>query len=109
MKISESNISGSLVCPNVPEESGVYLVTDSCENVLYVGSSNNLRRRIAYLFAHVYDSSSGGYTHNASDPLIKLQIEGEELSISYIVCDDYKKTERKLISKYQPSWNKKKA
>ena len=108
MKIKETNITGILICPNIPEESGVYLIIDSLGNVLYIGSSNNLRRRIAYLFAHVYDSSSGGYTHNASDPLIKLQMAGEEMSINYIVCDDYKRIERKLISKYQPSWNKKK-
>lgn len=106
MVIAELDVAGSLVCHNVPEESGVYLVTDQSRNVLYVGSTNCLRRRIAYLEAHVRDKSSGGFTHDASDPLIHLQETGQDVHVHYIACGDYKAREVLLKNKYRPPWNK---
>jgi predicted GIY-YIG superfamily endonuclease len=105
-QITEIDISGRIVCHNIPEESGVYLVTDKSGSVLYVGSTNRLRRRIAYLEAHVYDSSSGKYTHDASEPLIKLQSDGEEIIVHYLVCENYKEKKKQLKQKYNPPWNK---
>lgn len=104
--LSEPEISGTLVCHNVPERAGVYIVTDSQGTVFYVGSTNCLRRRIAYLEAHVFDSSSGGFTHEASDPLIHFQAEGYDVYVHYIVCDDYKSREQQLKAKYNPPWNR---
>ncbi|MEA1965384.1 MAG: GIY-YIG nuclease family protein, partial [Candidatus Aerophobetes bacterium] len=86
----EHDIVGSIICHNIPEEPGVYLICDTSSNVLYVGSSDCLRRRIAYLEAHVYDSSSGKYIHNASDCLIKLQDKGKDIIVHHILCKDYK-------------------
>jgi len=95
-KLDEPDITGKLICHNIPEETGVYLVTDSYDNVLYVGQSNSLRRRIAYLHGHVRDKTRNGFTHDASDPLLRLQETGEIVSVNYIVCEDYKERERKL-------------
>ena len=104
--LREPDIAGSVVCHNIPEDVGVYLITDTSGTVLYVGKSNNLRRRIAYLEAHVYDSSSGGYTHDASEPLIRLQAEGKDILVHYILCKDYDAREHQLKQKYNPPWNR---
>ena len=104
--LQEPDIAGSIVCHNIPEDAGVYLVTNTGSTVLYVGSSNCLRRRIAYLEAHVYDSSSGKYTHDASDPLIQLQAKSKDIVVSYILCEDYKVREYQLKQKYNPPWNR---
>lgn len=104
--LSETNVAGSVVCHNIPETCGVYIVTNTGGSVLYVGSSNSLRRRIAYLEAHVSDSASGGFTHDASEPLLQFQANGNKAIVHYIICDDYKQRERQLTQKYQPPWNK---
>ena len=104
--LQEPNITGSVVCHNIPEDTGVYLVTDAGGNVYYIGSSNCLRRRIAYLEAHVYNSSSGGYTHDTSNPLIQLQAKGKNMVVHYILCKDYKMKECQLKQKYNPPWNR---
>lgn len=104
--MNEPDITGRVACQNIPEKPGVYLVTDEGGGVLYVGSSNSLRRRIAYLHAHVNDKSSGGFIHDASDPLMKYQEQGHRLSVHYIICQDYKIRERILMNKYKPPWNK---
>ena len=106
MVLAELDISGSMVCHNVPEQTGVYIVTDAGRNVLYVGSTNCLRRRIAYLEAHVRDKSGGGFTHDASDLVIHLQETGQNVHLHYIACADYKARETLLKKKYRPAWNK---
>ncbi len=105
LTLDESDIAGIIVCHNNPETSGVYVVTDENGSVLYVGSSNCLRRRIAYLEAHVRDKSSGRFTHDASDRLIELQASGNKPMVHYINCEHYRERERELIQKYRPPWN----
>ena len=72
-KLDEPDIRESFVCPNVPEAEGIYIVTDPDGHVLYVGGSKGLRKQTGYLLAHVYDSDSGGYLDDASEPLLALQ------------------------------------
>ncbi|HEV2046732.1 MAG TPA: GIY-YIG nuclease family protein [Chthoniobacterales bacterium] len=109
MKIlEEPDIIGSFVCPNVPEVPGVYVVTDDDGHVLYVGRSDGLRRRTAYLLAHVYDTSSGRYLHDGSEPLLALQAKGETASVHYLSCPNVTEREQALIAKYDPPWNKRK-
>lgn len=105
-KLNEPDIKGKEVCHNIPEAPGVYFITTFDGNVLYVGSSNCMRRRIAYLEAHVYDSSTGRFTHDASDPLLNLQSKGEEILVHLIFCDNYQAREKQLKQKYNPPWNK---
>jgi len=105
-KLDEPEIRESFVCPNVPEAQGVYLVTDADGHVLYVGRSKGLRRRTAYLLAHVYDSDSGGYLDDASEPLLALQAKGETVTVHYLQCSDSVERERALKAKYDPPWNK---
>ena len=76
--INEIDISGNITCHNIPESIGVYIVTDENDEVLYVGYSGSLRRRIAYMEAHVFDVRNNKYTHPAADQLIKLQSKGEK-------------------------------
>ena len=102
----EPDFSESFVCPNVPESEGIYVITDADGHVLYVGRSKGLRRRTAYLLAHVYDSDSGGYLDDASEPLLALQAKGENATVHYLPCSDTVERERALIAKYDPPWNK---
>ena len=105
-KLIERVIDGEIVCHNIPESGGVYIVTGANGEVMYVGSTNCLRRRISYLEGHIRDRSSGGFLHDASDPLLQLQVSGIEARVHYIVCDDFKDRERKFKTKYDPPWNK---
>ena len=105
-KLDEPEIRESFVCPNVPEAEGVYVITDVDGNVLYVARSKGLRRRTAYLLAHVYDSDSGGYLDDASEPLLALQAKGETVTVHYLQCSDSVEWEKALKAKYDPPWNK---
>jgi len=105
-KFDEPEIRESFVCPNVPEAEGVYVVTDADGHVLYVGRSKGLRRRTAYLLGNLYDSESGGYLEEASEPLLALQAKGETVTVHYLQCSDSVERERALKMKYNPPWNK---
>src|SRR5215469_9847546 len=105
-ELDEPEIRESFVCPNVPEAEGVYVVTDADGQVLYVGRSKRLRRRTAYLLGNLYDSDSGGYLEEASEPLLTLQAKGETAIIHYLECSDSVERERALKIKYKPPWNK---
>jgi excinuclease UvrABC nuclease subunit len=104
--IKEPNITGTIVCYNIPDAPGVYIVTDHQDDVLYIGSTNNLRRIIAYLEAHVHDKSANKYLNAAADPLYRFQAEGKQAKVHYIKCEDYKEKAIKLRGKYRPPWNK---
>jgi len=105
-ELDEPEIRESFVCPNVPEAEGVYVVTNADGQVLYVGRSKRLRRRTAYLLGNLYDSDSGGYLEEASEPLLALQANGETATIHYLECSDSVERERALKIKYKPPWNK---
>ena len=105
-KLDEPETGESFVCPNVPEAEGVYVVTDADGHVLYVGRSKGLRRRTALLLGNVYDSDSGGYLEEASEPLLALQAKGETATVHYFQCSDSVESERALKTKYKPPWNK---
>ena len=104
-RLDEPEIRESFLCPNVPEAEGVYVVTDGDGDVLYVGRSKALRRRTAYLLGNVYDSDSGGYLEEASEPLLALQSKGETVTVHYLQCSNSVERERALKAKYDPPWN----
>ncbi len=103
---SERKVTGSLACPNIPESQGVYVVVLSQEFVAYVGSSRNLRRRIAYLLSNVADKN-GRALHKASARLLAYQQLGGPARIDYILAKDYQAEEKRLLAKYDPPWNSK--
>ena len=105
-KFDEPDTSGYIYPHNLPEVSGVYIVTDIEDNVLYVGSTNCLRRIIAYLEAHVFDNNSQKYLNPAADPLFRYQADGNAAKVHYIECEDYGEKAKKLKVKYRPPWNK---
>lgn len=102
--LKEDNITASDVLHNIPEDSGIYIVTTSDGQVLYIGSSTTLRRRIAYLESHT--KASGKYLHNAADLLMQYQASGKTAHVHYIVTENYRSLEKELIDKYDPPWNK---
>ena len=105
-KLDEPEIRESFVCPDVPEAEGIYVVTEADGHVLYVGRSQGLRRRTAYLLGNLYDSDRGGYLEEASEPLLALQAKGETVTVHYLQCPDSAKREKALKAKYDPPWNK---
>lgn len=103
-KINEPNISGKVRCSKIPSEPGVYMVTDGKGCVLYIGYSNCLRRRIAYL------QSGSTYLHTAAGLLKDFQDRkpmADVYDVYYILDEQYKKLEKQLINKYSPPWNNK--
>lgn len=106
MKLNESAIDGEVVCHNIPESGGVYIITGTNAQVLYVGSTNCLRRTVAYLEGHIRDRSGGGFLHDASDLVLQLQASGKKVRVHYICCSDYEDEERNLKAKYDPPWNR---
>jgi len=106
IKLDEPEIRESFVCPNVPEAEGIYIVTNADGHVLYVGRSKGLRRRTAYILGNLYDSDTGGYLDEASEPLLAFQGKGENATVYYLQCSDSVERERALKAKYDPPWNK---
>lgn len=82
------------------------MITDADGDVLYVGRSKGLRRRIAYILGNIYDSDRGGYLDEASEPLLTLQGKGENATVYYLQCSNSVERERALKAKYDPPWNK---
>ena len=105
-KLDEPEIRESFVCPDVPEAEGIYVVTEADGHVLYVGRSQGLRRRTAYLLGNLYDSDRGGYLDDASEQLLALQAKGETVTVHYLQCSDSVERERALKAKYDPPCNK---
>lgn len=80
--------------PDLPEESGVYIFSDS-ESVIYVGKANNLKRRIlSYFDLHLEQKTQKMINQATGLKFIKVNNELEALLL-----------EAKLIKKHLPKYN----
>jgi len=105
--------------PDFPDKPGIYVLTCAfggesnyrLGEILYVGASNSLRRRIAYALAAPGKSAP----HPAQGPLLKFQAQRGVAKVIFCLLRD-KMPERKLeaviIEEYRkrtgtlPKWNK---
>ena len=83
--------------PNdLPDKTGVYIMKDARDNVIYVGKSISLKKRVKSYFKEYHDS-------------LKTKIMmGQFQSLEYIITDTEKEAlilEANLIKKYRPTYN----
>ncbi|GAA0180829.1 GIY-YIG nuclease family protein [Clostridium sediminicola] len=82
----------------LPTSPGVYLMKDSLDNIIYIGKSKNLKKRVNSYFYELSNRSS------KIDKLVK-----NIKDLEYILCDtefDALLLECSLIKKYKPRYNK---
>jgi len=92
--------------PFYPNRKGVYVLTNSSGQVLYVGRSKQLCRRASHLTAMQRDGTNPqGLSHIIAGLVRKLQEQGQAVFIQFIETDDDHATEIKLIREYDPPLN----
>ena len=80
----------------LPKNSGVYVMRDKSNNVIYVGKAKNLKNRV------------GGYFQNSiKHEKVQLMVDSIEDMEYFVVPSEYDAfvLERNLIAKYQPFFN----
>jgi len=106
MKWEEENATDPVELPQYPNRSGVYIITDSNDKVLYIGQSKQLSRRVSHLTALQKDKrSKTKYSHLNAGKVRRKQDKGETLYVRFIKCKDHKKCEKELLKKYKTRWN----
>lgn len=106
MRWTEANSTEPCLLPHYPNKSGVYVITDSREEVLYVGESIQLCRRASHLTAMQKDKTNKtALSHIKAGHVRTLQDEGQRLFIRFIETSDHKQVEKDLRKKYSPPWN----
>ncbi|MFZ5826717.1 MAG: hypothetical protein ACOY94_20705 [Bacillota bacterium] len=76
---------------NLPDRPGVYIITCAhpgqtsyrLGEILYIGLSNRIRRRVAYALA----SPEGSAPHSAQKPLMEIQQNGGQAMLLYVALD----------------------
>ena len=96
---------------SLPRVSGVYVVSTNKElerlrnksDILYIGRTCNLQKRIKYLLKYFLPPRfAGNWGRHTARNALKIILEETDIKvyISYVVCGNYKKIETKLIQKY---------
>lgn len=80
----------------LPKESGVYVMRDKSNNVIYVGKAKNLKNRV-----------SGYFQNSIKHEKVQLMVDSIEDMEYFVVPSEYDAfvLERNLIAKYQPFFN----
>ena len=82
-----------------PKEAGVYLFKVN-EEVIYVGSSNNLYKRMTFHRSCIRKGSADG---NKQDLYQFLQ--SNPFTVEFQTTDSYRQLEQELVEKYHPKYN----
>lgn len=88
-----------------PQASGVYWFVDKTNNVIYVGSSKNLYKRMGCHRKSIRD----GYSHSNRKKVqqdLYLFLQQNEFKVKYKLTLDYICLEKHLIKMYNPIFNK---
>jgi excinuclease UvrABC nuclease subunit len=89
---------------DIPQDSGVYLLFDSNLELIYIGKSDNIRRRI---LQHTSNKSKRYKDDDDYGYLTKIPL-GEAIYYSYVKVDDSSQREcyeKILISIFKPRYN----
>lgn len=93
--------------PYYPDTAGVYLLSDALGNVLYVGYSKQLCRRVSHLSAMQADkTNAAGLTHIKARLVRQHQEEKGPMFVEFTECRDFMRLKDKLIKEHNPPWNK---
>ena len=96
---------------SLPRVGGIYMISTDKElerlrdksDILYIGRTSNLQKRIKYLLKYFLPSEFAGNwgRHTVRDALrIILKETDIKVYISYVVCGNYKEIETRLLQKY---------
>jgi excinuclease UvrABC nuclease subunit len=94
LPIERYNSKGQKTITNfdIPEDSGVYFIFDKDNNLIYVGSSTNIRRRIAQ--------------HQGIGITITRMVKPEDIDkVSFIITNNYICLEEDFIKAFKPKYN----
>ena len=90
-----------IVLDTFPKESGVYLFKAN-EEVIYVGSSNNLYMR---MIKHRSSIRKGANNSGTSKQDFYQYLQINHFTVEIHLADNYKLLEQDLIEKYHPKYN----
>lgn len=96
---------------SAPACSGIYMVTTDRElervrgrsDVLYIGRSGNLRKRMKYLLKYFLPADfAGNWGRHIARDVLKTILDETDLKvfISYATCGNYKQVETLLLQKF---------
>ena len=83
----------------IPKEAGAYLLKIN-EEVIYVGSSNNLYRRMTFHRSCIKQGSDHGYKQDLYECL-----QTNPFTVEFQLTNDYRQLEQELVEKYHPRYN----
>ncbi len=92
-----------IVLCSFPKEAGVYLFKANDE-VIYVGSSNNLYKRMVNHRIYIKQCSKDGHQQD----LYKF-LQSNHFAVELQITGDYRQLEQKLIEQYNPKYNSRRA
>lgn len=81
------------------KESGIYLFKVN-EEVIYVGSSNNLYQRMVSHRRCIRQGSAHGYKQD-----LYQYLQLNPFTVEFQITDNYRQLEQKLVEKYNPKYN----
>lgn len=82
-----------------PKSSGVYIFKSNDE-VIYVGSSKNLYKRMSVHNTAIKKGSAHGYKQD-----LYQYLQSNHFIVEFQLTDDYRQLEQKLVEKYNPKYN----
>ena len=88
-----------IVLDTFPKESGVYLFKANDE-VIYVGSSNNLYIRMIRHRSRIKQGSAHGYQQD-----LYKYLQSNPFTVEFQITDNYIQLEQELVEKYNPIYN----
>ena len=89
----------NIVLDKFPKEAGVYLFKANDE-IIYVGSSNNLRQR---MMQH-RSSIRKGSAHGRQQDLYQF-LQSNTFTVEFQLTDNYRQLEQQFVEKYNPKYN----
>lgn len=92
-----------IVLDKFPKEAGAYLFKVDDE-VIYVGSSKSLYRRMAVHKAAIKRGSEHGYKQD-----LYQYLQLNQFTVEFKLTDDYRQLEQELVERYHPKYNSNRA
>ena len=83
----------------IPKEAGVYLFKAD-EEIIYIGSSNNLYMRMTYHRCCIRKGWDHGYKQD-----LYQYLQTNQFTVEFKTTDNYRQLEQELVEKYHPKFN----
>ena len=83
----------------IQNKSGVWVIRNNSKNIVYIGNSKNLKKRIIKDFL-------GSGKHSSRDRMLNDKINLNELEFKFAYTEEYKFLKRILLEKYKKIYKK---